>query len=110
MAVRRGRRRPGAGEDGCARLTSGGSRRPDGPRRGPTRRSRPAWHGICASRVPKHPPRSILARATHLDPLTARLAEPPVRRVPEPVLAGTIVNMDGYDELTYVRDLGLLRA
>ncbi|MCK9878020.1 hypothetical protein MXD59_19960 [Frankia sp. Ag45/Mut15] len=31
-------------------------------------------------------------------------------RVPEPVLAGTIVNMDGYDELTYVRDLGLLRA
>ncbi|WP_251080597.1 AAA family ATPase [Frankia sp. AgPm24] len=53
--------------------------------------------------------RLILARATHLDSLTARLAEPPVRRVLEPVLAGTIVNMDGYDdELTYVRDLGLI--
>ncbi len=51
----------------------------------------------------------ILARATHLDSLAARLAEPRVRRILEPVLAGTLVTLDPYDDdLTYVRDLGLI--
>ena len=53
--------------------------------------------------------RLILARATHLDSLTAKLAEPRVRRILEPVLAGTLLTLDPYDDdLTYVRDLGLI--
>lgn len=50
----------------------------------------------------------ILARATHLDSLVARLNEPRVRRVLEPLLAGTITASDTYqDDVLYVRDLGL---
>jgi hypothetical protein len=57
----------------------------------------------------------IIARATHLDSLAARLAEPRVRRVLEPVLAGTLL-VDGSadnpydDDLQYARDLGLIAA
>ena len=51
----------------------------------------------------------ILARATHLDSLAARLAEPRVRRVLEPVLAGTSSISTPYDDdVAYVRDLGLV--
>lgn len=53
--------------------------------------------------------RLILARATHLDSLVARLREPRVRRVIEPVLAGEILVPDTYDDdVSYVRDLGLI--
>lgn len=53
--------------------------------------------------------RLILARATHLDSLVARLREPRVRRVIEPVLAGEILVSDTYDDdVSYVRDLGLI--
>src|SRR5215470_6701808 len=53
--------------------------------------------------------RLILARATHLDSLAAKLAEPRVRRILGPVLGGTLLTLDPYDDdLTYVRDLGLI--
>lgn len=54
--------------------------------------------------------RLILARATHLDSLAARLHEPRVRKVIEPVLAGTMEGVDpAYeDDVSYVRDLGLV--
>ncbi|MBI5491099.1 MAG: ATP-binding protein [Deltaproteobacteria bacterium] len=55
--------------------------------------------------------RLILARATHLDSLVARLLEPRVRRVMEPILAGTLEGDETYqDDLLYVRDLGLIAA
>lgn len=56
--------------------------------------------------------RLILARATHLDSLVARLMEPRVKRVIEPILAGgTEVNLDDTsynDDVLYCRDLGLI--
>jgi hypothetical protein len=53
--------------------------------------------------------RLILTRATHLDALAAKLAESRVRRVLEPVLAGTLTLLDPYDDdLSYARDLGLV--
>ncbi|MEP7122351.1 MAG: ATP-binding protein [Byssovorax sp.] len=53
--------------------------------------------------------RLILARATHLDSLVARLAEPRVKRVLEPVVAGSVIVSDTYDDdVAYVRDLGLI--
>jgi hypothetical protein len=44
---------------------------------------------ITAAHVDEAKERLILARATHLDSLAHRLSEPRVRRVLEPVLAGT---------------------
>ena len=54
--------------------------------------------------------RLVLARATHLDSLVARLHEHRVRRVIEPVLAGTLGDLDETydDDFSYVRDLGLV--
>ncbi|WP_437754561.1 ATP-binding protein [Sorangium sp. So ce1389] len=54
--------------------------------------------------------RLILARATHLDSLAQKLVEPRVRRVLEPVLAGTYEGGgDAFDDdASYVRDLGLV--
>jgi hypothetical protein len=53
--------------------------------------------------------RLILARATHLDSLAAKLAEPRVHRVIEPVLAGELPDLDPYDDdLRYTCDLGLI--
>ncbi|WP_344457098.1 AAA family ATPase [Actinocorallia aurantiaca] len=54
--------------------------------------------------------RLIVARATHLDSLVTRLHEPRVKRIIEPMLAGTETTADpAYDEdLSYVRDLGLI--
>jgi hypothetical protein len=54
--------------------------------------------------------RLILARATHLDSPLARLYEPRVRRVLEPMIAGDTINSDPTldDDLSYVRDLGLI--
>jgi hypothetical protein len=54
--------------------------------------------------------RVILARATHLDSLVARLYEPRIQRIIEPIIAGTHLGADGPydDDLTYVRDMGLV--
>jgi DNA polymerase III delta prime subunit len=54
--------------------------------------------------------RLILARATHLDSLTARLHEPRVRKFIEPMIAGEEVASDATynDDVSYVRDLGLI--
>jgi AAA ATPase-like protein len=58
--------------------------------------------------------RLIVDRATHLDSLVARLYEPRVRRIMEPLIAGTDPD-PGYqggisydDDVAYVRDLGLI--
>ncbi|MEZ4431387.1 MAG: ATP-binding protein [bacterium] len=48
-------------------------------------------------------------RATHLDSLLARLREPRVRRVIEPIIIGGSLPANTFDEdLAYVRDLGLV--
>ncbi|HEU5159479.1 MAG TPA: hypothetical protein VFU43_20955 [Streptosporangiaceae bacterium] len=54
--------------------------------------------------------RLIIARATHLDSLAARLHEPRVKRVIEPLIAGVLPEIDGTynDDLAYLRDLGLI--
>ncbi|MEV0143772.1 MULTISPECIES: AAA family ATPase [unclassified Nonomuraea] len=56
--------------------------------------------------------RLIRKRATHLDALVARLREPRVERVIEPILAGTWPDTDtSFDEdVSYVHDLGLIRG
>ena len=52
----------------------------------------------------------ILARATHLDSLVARLGEDRVRRIIEPLLAGESPagGVTYHDDAAYVRDLGLI--
>jgi len=67
---------------------------------------------ITVAHVDQAKERLILARATHLDSLVARLLEPRVRRVIEPLMAGTLEGGgDAYaDDLQYVRDLGLVAA
>jgi len=52
----------------------------------------------------------IAGRPVHMDSLAARLAEPRVRSVIEPVIAGTFPRFgDAYDDdVSYVRDLGLI--
>ena len=54
--------------------------------------------------------RLIVARATHLDSLAARLHEPRVKRVIEPLIAGALPEIDGTynDDVAYLRDLGLI--
>ncbi len=53
----------------------------------------------------------ILERATHLDSLVARLMEPRVRRVIEPLLAGELTGAEETydDDRLYVADLGLVK-
>lgn len=65
---------------------------------------------ITSEHVDEAKERMILARRTHLDSLAARLAEPRVRRIIEPLLAGTLQTPDlSYnDDVAYVRDLGLI--
>ncbi|MFH1466035.1 MAG: ATP-binding protein [Pseudomonadota bacterium] len=68
---------------------------------------------VTAEHLEQAKERLILARATHLDSLAARLAEERVRRVLEPVLAGSFGDTpaDVYnDDLQYVRDLGLVAS
>ena len=66
---------------------------------------------ITAAHVDEAKERLILARATHLDSLVARLQEPRVKRVIEPLLTGQITEADAaYDnDVAYVQDLGLIR-
>jgi hypothetical protein len=69
----------------------------------------PVTEPVTAEHVEEAKERLILARATHLDSLAAKLVEPRVRRVVEPVLAGTTARFDPYDDdVSYVRDLGLI--
>jgi hypothetical protein len=69
----------------------------------------PAAEPITVEHLEQAKERLILARATHLDSLAAKLVEPRVHRVIEPVLAGTLDQPDPYDDDTqYVRDLGLI--
>jgi hypothetical protein len=66
---------------------------------------------ITAENIETAKERLILARATHLDSLVSKLAEPRVRRVIEPLVAGTLPdNVDDVyqDDVSYVRDLGLI--
>jgi hypothetical protein len=64
---------------------------------------------ITAEHIDEAKERLILARQTHLDSLVARLQEPRVRRIIEPLLAGTAHGGDTYDDDSqYVRDLGLI--
>jgi hypothetical protein len=66
---------------------------------------------ITAAHVDEAKQRLVLARATHIEYLADRLAEPRVRKVIEPLLAGGFVTSDpAYnDDVSYVRDLGLIR-
>jgi hypothetical protein len=69
----------------------------------------PAGEPVTVDHVEQAKERLILARATHLDSLAAKLNESRVRRVVEPVLAGTLVRLDPYDDdVSYARDLGLV--
>lgn len=65
---------------------------------------------ITAALVDEAKERLILARETHLDSLAAKLREPRVRRILEPLLAGTLMGgEDSFSEdLDYTRDLGLV--
>ena len=66
---------------------------------------------IAAADVEQAAGRLVRARATHLDSLLARLREPRVRRVIEPLLAGTTVGMaEIREDIEYVVDLGLVVA
>lgn len=53
----------------------------------------------------------ILERRSHIDSLVARLREPRVRRIVEPMLAGTSLPADALDDdLSYTLGLGLVRV
>jgi hypothetical protein len=64
---------------------------------------------ITVAHVAQARERLILARATHLDSLVARLSEDRVRRIIAPLLAGELPASLTYNEdAAYVRDLGLI--
>jgi hypothetical protein len=76
-----------------------------------TRRMRvPPEEPITAEHMEQAKERLIRTRATHLDSLVSKLHEPRVKRVIEPVLAGTTADYDETfeDDFSYVRDLGLV--
>ncbi|WP_216903910.1 hypothetical protein [Nocardia alni] len=52
--------------------------------------------------------RLIRARATHVDSLSARLAEHRVERVIAPLISGALLDPQFIDDVSYVRDLGLI--
>jgi hypothetical protein len=70
----------------------------------------PVEEAIIGRHVEEAKERLILARATHLDSLVAKLNDARVKRIIEPIIAGTMVGqVDAYnDDLQYCRDLGLL--
>lgn len=65
---------------------------------------------ITADHVDEAKERLILARATHLDSLVSKLYEPRVQRVIEPLISGELPEVDQTfnDDVSYVRDLGLI--
>ncbi|MEU6795588.1 ATP-binding protein [Nonomuraea wenchangensis] len=67
---------------------------------------------ITSERIEEAKERLIRKRATHLDALVARLHEPRVERVIEPIVAGTYPDTDAAfdDDVSYVHDLGLIRG
>ena len=67
-------------------------------------RSRP----ITADAVLEAQERLILRRETHVDDLANKLREERVRRVIEPILAGAHETACSAEDLSYVRDLGLV--
>jgi hypothetical protein len=69
----------------------------------------PASEPITIEHMDEAKERLILARATHLDSLLARLTEPRVRRIIEPLIAGDVMHGDDLDDdLAYVRAMGLV--
>ncbi|HZM80973.1 MAG TPA: ATP-binding protein [Candidatus Limnocylindrales bacterium] len=70
----------------------------------------PPTEPITAEHIDLAKERLILARATHLDSLVARLHQPRVRRILEPLIAGDVQEPETTfdDDLAYVRDLGLI--
>ena len=69
----------------------------------------PATEPITFAHLDEAKERLILARATHLDSLLARLTEPRVRRIIEPLIAGDSMGGDDLeDDVKYCRDLGLV--
>lgn len=70
----------------------------------------PAGQPITDAHMDQAVERLIVARATHLDSLVARLREPRIQRIIEPVIAGGLLASDvPYDDdLSYARDLGLI--
>lgn len=71
----------------------------------------PITEAITIDHVEQAKERLILARATHLDSLVARLMEPRVKRVVEPIVAGTTetgTDETYNDDVSYCRDLGLI--
>jgi hypothetical protein len=70
----------------------------------------PAAEAITAEHMDEAKERLILARATHLDSLLAKLHEPRVRRILEPMIAGDAIVPDPTfdDDFSYVADLGLI--
>jgi hypothetical protein len=66
---------------------------------------------VTAEHVDEAKERLIRARETHLDSLVARLQEPRVRRIIEPLILGTFPETDPCydDDVSYARDLGLIR-
>lgn len=65
---------------------------------------------ITAAHVDEAKERLILARATHLDSLVAKLLEPRVRRIIEPLVVSSDLHLDDTynDDVSYVSDLGLV--
>lgn len=64
---------------------------------------------VTAEHIDRARERLVRARPTHLDSLLARLQEDRVRRVLEPILAGTLFTAPSFDnDFDYVCDLGLV--
>ncbi len=69
----------------------------------------PTPESITIDHVDRAKERLIRARATHLDSLLARLTEPRVRRIIEPLIVGDVLYGDELDDdIAYVRALGLI--
>jgi hypothetical protein len=71
----------------------------------------PRSETITAAHVESATERLIEARAVHMDSLAARLGEPRVRKVIEPIIAGTMpaaIDAVYNNDVAYARDLGLL--
>jgi len=74
-----------------------------------TRAGRDRAQPITGERIAEAKENLILRRVTHLDQLTDKLREDRVRRVIEPMLAGTLMADVPEDDRQYLVDLGLLR-
>jgi type II secretory pathway predicted ATPase ExeA len=64
---------------------------------------------VTADQIFQAKERLIQERVTHLDQLTDKLREPRVRRIIEPMMAGSNLESMNPDDIRYVVDLGLCR-